>query len=382
MTTSDSTGRAGRRRSRRGAPARALRERYAADDVHTQRGDDAGESGGRRGDRASGGRTATATARRAPAEPAEDRGDRSDRGRRGGAGQNRTRRSARSAPGIDPVSKFSASALRRVTVLGDRSSQIVYTLAEQSTRKRGTTILATLLVLCVTALVALLGVLAYQLATASPDSADSGGSSAVVAPPQGHSTLVPRLYQAQPQDDAFAPIAERGDGGGALPKDEVFGSETEELKLDGHTLVREQAEVTDTCTSLVWGDGVARALVDGECTSAASAVYMGEDDEYVAQVALFDLADVESSEAVARSLDPGVSATAPGFLLPQKSGIEGLHKGYSQATAQVMGHYLAVYWVARTDGGEPSDSDTLSTLNVAAMNASTWVYRQVGEAGQ
>ncbi|GAA1777832.1 hypothetical protein [Streptomonospora arabica] len=374
MSKSDSTGRAGRKRSRRDAPARAPRERYAADDGYDDRGGAADTGGSRRG-----GRTATATAPRAT----EDTGQ-SERAERGGrrTAQNRGRRSGRSAPSVDPVSKFSASALRRVSVLGDRPSQVVYTLAEQSMRKRGTAFLATLLVLCVVALVALLGVLAYQLATESGDTPGSGDSSSIVAPPEGHSTLVPDLYQAQPQDEAFDPIAERGDGSGQIPKDKVFGSDTEKLELDGHKLVRDETGVTDTCTSLVWGEEAAQALVDGECTSAASAVYLDGDGEYVAQFTLFDLADADSADAVSTALDPGDSSTAPGFLLPQKDGVEGLHKGYSQATAQVMGHYLAVYWVARTDGEQPGDGETLSTLNVAAMNASTWVYRQVGEAEQ
>ncbi|MFD0776514.1 hypothetical protein ACFQZ2_21480, partial [Streptomonospora algeriensis] len=291
------------------------------------------------------------------------------------------RGAGRGAP-VDPLSKFSASALRRVSVLGDRPAQFVHTLAEQSTRKHGTRALATLLVLCVTALVTLLGVLTYQLATETVNGPGTSGSSAIVAPPEGHTTLVPTLYQAQPQDDAFDPIAERGEGSGTIPKDQLFGSETEELELDGQKLVREQAETTDTCTSLVWGEGVAESLVDGECSSAASAVYLDSEETYIAQFALFDLSSADSAESVAESLNPNEPSTVPGFLLPQKDGVEGLHKGYSQATTQVMGHYLAVYWVARTDGAEPGDDDTLSTLNVAAMNASTWVYRQVGEAEQ
>lgn len=325
-----------------------------------------------------------ATATRPDTEEAESggaRGGRSaGRGRRGGAAQ--SRRGGRSGSPVDPVAKFSASALRRVSVLGDRPSQVVYNLAEQSTRTYGTRILAILLVLCLTALVALLGVLTYQLATDTVEGTGSGGSSAIVAPPEGHSTLVPELYQAQPQDDAFEPIAERPEGAGPIPEDELFGSDTKELELDGQKLVRDQSQTTDTCTSMVWGEGAAESLVEGECTSAASAVYLDSDKEYIAQFNLFDLSSQDSAASVAEALNPDEASTAPGFLLPQKGGVDGLHKDYSQATAQVMGHYLAVYWVARTDGAEPGDDDTLSTLNVAAMNASTWVYRQVGEAEQ
>ncbi|QBI53950.1 hypothetical protein [Streptomonospora litoralis] len=365
VSTSDSAGRNGRGGSRRADSARAPRERYEDEDVNTDRGADEGADGSRtrRGGKA----------RRRGADG------------RGGAPGGRTargRRPGRSGAGADPVSRFSASALRRVSVLGDRPSQVVYTLAEQSRRKNGTAVLAGLLVLCLTSLVGLLGVLSYQLATQTGGTSSQAAVGSVVAPPEGHSTLLPEMYQAQPQDEAFEPIAERGEGSGGLPEDGVFGSETEELELDGQKLVRDQSEVTDTCTSLVWGREVAQTLVDGECTSAASAVYLSGGEKYIAQFTLFDLADVDAATNAATALDPQDPSIAPGFLLPRKSGVEGLHEGYSQATAQVMGHYLAVYWVARTDGEKPGESDTLSTLNVAAMNASTWVYRQVGEAEQ
>ncbi|GAB3461381.1 hypothetical protein GCM10027570_47240 [Streptomonospora sediminis] len=396
MSKSDPTGPSGRRRSRRDAPARAPRERTEADDTNTDRGtdDDTPAANTRRGGRSGRGRGAAREADTAPQGRTDSPG-RSGKGARGGKNGRRAassaqqaggRRAGRTSAGLDPVSKFSASALRRVSVLGDGPNQIVHNLAEQSRRKRGSAMLGTLLVLCGTSLLALLGVLGYQLASAPAGGPGLGGSSsAIVAPPEGHSTLVPALYQAQPQDDAFEPIAERGGpSSGTLVKDDVFSSGTEELELDGSKLVRDQAEVTETCTSLVWGEEVAQSLVDGDCTSAGSAVYLSGNEEYVAQFALFDLADSEAAGDVAAALDPGDSETAPGFLLPQKGGMDGLHKGYSQATAQVMGHYLAVYWVASADGSEPGDDDTrtLSTLNVAAMNASTWVYRQVEAAEQ
>ncbi|GAA4905618.1 hypothetical protein [Streptomonospora salina] len=353
MSNSDRTGR-GRRRARPDAPNRAPRESDEAGGVRDS-GSDA-ETGAQRGAGAPG------------------------RGRRTGASQ--ARRGGRPGAPVDPVSKFSASALRRVSVLGDRPAQVVYGLAEQSTRAYGTKALAGLLALCVVALVALLSVLTYQLANATVAGTGTTGSSAIVAPPEGHSTLVPELYQSQPEDDAFEPIADRPDGAGPIPEDELFGSDTEELELDGQKLIRDQTETTDTCTSMVWGEAAAESLVEAECTSAASAVFLDSGEEYIAQFTLFDLSSQDSAGSVAEALDPGEPSTAPGFLLPQKDGVDGLHKDYSQATAQVMGHYLAVYWVARTDGAEPGDDDTLSTVNVAAMNASTWVYRQVGEAEQ
>jgi hypothetical protein len=291
----------------------------------------------------------------------------------------RGRRGVKPGGGVDPLSKFSASALRRVTVLGDRPSQVVYTLAEQSRRKRGTAVLGTLLGLCGTALVALLGVLVYQLVLV-PGGVAGNGAGAIVEPPEGHSTLIPELYQGETENnEVFAPISERPADAEPMAQEQVFGP-AEKLELGETQLLLADSETTDTCTAMVWGDGVAQALADNGCTSAARGVYHDPEKEYVAQFTLFDLADAEAAGSVAAALDPTDPTSAPGFLLPMEDGVEGLHTGYSQATSQVMGHYLAVYWVARSDGGAPGDDETMATLNVVAMNASRWVYQQVGAA--
>ena len=294
----------------------------------------------------------------------------------------RGHRGVRAGGGVGPVSKFSASALRRVTVLGDRPSQVVYTLAEQSRRKRGTAVLGTLVALCCTALIALLGVLGYQL-TLGPNALTGKGNAAIVDPPEGHSTLLPELYQGHQEDETevFAPIAQRPDDAAPLTEKEVFGP-AEKLELDDFELLLKDSEATDTCTALVWGEELAQSLADGSCTSAARGVYQDKKEKYVAQFTLFDLADTEAAQASAQALDPTDHTTESGFVLPLDESITGLHEGYSQATAQVMGHYLAVYWVARADGGQPAEDETMAALNVVAMDASVWVYQEVGEAKQ
>ncbi|MBB4931028.1 hypothetical protein F4561_001848 [Lipingzhangella halophila] len=292
------------------------------------------------------------------------------------------RRSAAPSGGVDPVSKFSASALRRVTVLGDRPTEVVYKLAEQSQRKRGAVVLGTLLALCAVALVTLGGVLLYQLVSGEPIGTDRA-ETAIVEPPPGHSTLVPEVFQGKEdnENDVFEPIAERPGDAEPLTEKRVFGG-TEKLELDDTELTLRDSEVTDTCTSLVWGDHLAETLADSSCTSAASGVYKDPDDEYVAQFTLFDLEDESAASAVNTAIDPTDSSTEPGFLLPQDTSIDGLQKGHSQATTQVMGHYLAVYWVARTDGGDPEEGTAMAEINVVAMNAASAVYKEVRDAGE
>ncbi|MFL1429474.1 MULTISPECIES: hypothetical protein [unclassified Nocardiopsis] len=301
-----------------------------------------------------------------------------------GGGRGRRRGSRRAAPardakrgGVKRVSAFSASAIKKVSVLGDRPNQIVYTLAEQSKRKRGTAVLGVLIGAFALSLVALLGLLSYQLFTGAGGTT-SGGDSGVVAPPEGHSTITPQLYMSNPnRDDVFGPINERPEGLEPMTEETVFGP-VQEVELDGMELELRDGAVTDSCTSLVWGDGLGQSLIDANCVNAASGVYTDADQDYVAQVTLFDLADADAATEVEAALDPTNVESGAGFLLSRTNDeIPGLQDGYSEATAQVMGHYLAVFWVARTDGSPPGDDTDLAKVTVASMNAVPYVYNEV-----
>ena len=297
----------------------------------------------------------------------------------GRSGRRGERRRGRNKRGVNRVSAFSASAIKKVSVLGDRPNQIVYTLAEQSKRKRGTAVLGALLGAFSIALVALLGLLSYQLFTGT-GGATVGGEDSIVAPPDGHSTLIPEQYRFEANDpDVFGPIDGRPAESEPMTQESVFSS-VEELELSGMELQLRDSEVTDSCTSLVWGEQLGQSLLDGNCAGAASGVYTDADQDYVAQVTLFDLADSESATDVAAALDPTNTDTDLGFLLARtggESGIEGLQDGYSQASTQVMGHYLAVFWSAKTDGSPPGEDADLATLDVASMSAFGFVYDEV-----
>ncbi|MBB6172369.1 hypothetical protein HNR23_002429 [Nocardiopsis mwathae] len=379
MSRSDSVGRKGRRDARRAAP-----------DEHVHDGTDQGGAVGVADDES--------TADACVPDPADDSAEAAEsadatdeeqsrrgrgssgRGRRSAGKKGATGRGRRGSGRTDPVSKFSASALRRVSVLGERPNQVVYTLAEQSQRKRGTVVLGTLLALCAVALVSLLGVLIVQLIRGEVGGYGDGAN-AIIEPPKGHPTLVPRLYQGQTEgSDVFAPIAERPTDAQPLTEQAVFGP-AEKLSMQGYELLLDDSEVTDTCTAVVWGEHLQQALADGSCGSAARGVYQDQDGEFVAQFTLFDLQDADAAGKVAAALDINdPKNTEPGFILPLEDGISGLHEGYSQATSQVMGHYLAVFWVARTDGADPGNDDSMAALNVVAMDAATYVYQEVGAA--
>ncbi|WP_435109540.1 hypothetical protein [Nocardiopsis synnemataformans] len=326
--------------------------------------DGAEEAGGGRASRRRKGRGARGPSRRrAP-------GNRATGGRRAGA------------TGVNKVSAFSAAAIKRVSVLGDRPNQIVYTLAEQSKRKRGTAVLGVLLGAFSVALIALLGLLSYQLLTGS-GGAVAGGDDTVVTPPDGHSTLTPELYLSEPnREDVFGAINERPEGIEPMTEESVFDP-VREIGLDDMNLELRQGAVTDSCTSLVWGEELGQSLIDANCVQAASGVYTDGDEQHVAQFTLFDLANAEAAAEVERELDPTNAESGAGFLLTQTGDeVPGLRDGYSQATTQVMGHYLAVFWVADTDGTPPGDNTDMATLSVASMNAARYVYEEVVAVNQ
>ncbi|WP_017600176.1 hypothetical protein [Nocardiopsis lucentensis] len=261
-------------------------------------------------------------------------------------------------------------------MLGDRPNQIVYTLAEQSKRKRGTAVLGVLMGAFGVALVALLGLLVFQLF--SPDGgAVARGEQSIVAPPEGHGTLTPDqfLFGAN-LEDTFGPIDGRPEGAEPMTEEAVFG-DSEEVEVNGMELALSEGRVTDSCTSLVWGEELGQSLIDANCSSAATGVYTDPDEEYVAQVTLFDLVDSEGATRVAEALDPNNAETGAGFLLADTGDVPGLEEGFSQASTQVMGHYLAVFWVARTDGSPPGDDSDMASVRVAAMDTVLLPYEEI-----
>lgn len=292
------------------------------------------------------------------------------------------RRAKREDKGPSKVSSFSANAIKRVSVLGEKPNQIVYTLAEQSRRKRGTAVLVTLLTAFGLALILFLGLLTFQFV-----SNDGGGTVAeteenIVEPPEGHTTLTPELYLSESnREDTFGAIDERDPEAQPMTEDSAFGG-AEELELNGVSLEAQETTVNDSCTSMVWGGDLAQSLLDAECVNAASALYTDSDQEYVTQVTLFDVADSDGAEEVAAALDPTNAETEAGFVLPRTGeDVSGLHEGYSQANTQVMGHYVAVFWSAREDGEDPGEDSELATVNVASMNSVQFIYDEVVRNG-
>ncbi|WP_106245744.1 hypothetical protein [Allonocardiopsis opalescens] len=253
----------------------------------------------------------------------------------------------------------------------------VFALARQSRRRRGTWVLGGLLVSTLVAFLAFVVVLGIQLSLLP---ADGTLNQTLGGAPEGEEEeagLRPEVYYDQAQLPLFDPIADREADAEPLTVDEVFGSDTEELAFEDYRLRLRDSRLDDDCAAAVWGSRLVQALADADCSQAVRGVYTDEDNGYVGQFTLFNLADTGAAESVLEPLDPG---NAMGFVRPLSGEVDAFRTGYSQASTQVMGHYVAVFWVAREDGAEPGEGDSIASLNVVLMDAGLSVYERVRRA--
>lgn len=365
--------------SRRGSdtPARSARRRRSepatqhteADVEHAQ-----GELTSPRDTKEHSGRRRSGARSRASGDQDRSAGTSGARSRRGASSGSPRRTAKTSGARASSPDNSAAGATQRSTA-GERRNQILASLIDQSRRRRGGVVLGGLIASCGLVLVALLGMLGMQLF--GPGIASNQAEAPIVDPPEGHSRLQPDVFNAAPQTDMFDSVAERGEEAPELTQDALF-PEDESISAAGVELEMVESETADVCTATVWGEQLAETVSEGQCSEAARGVYQDDGQGYLAQFTLFDLATADSAEAVSQELDP--ESQDPGFVLPLNTDHAGLQEGYSQATTQVIGHYLAVYWVARTDGELPEDDDSLASLNVAVTEAAVPVFEWVNAA--
>jgi len=170
LDKAEPTGRRARSRSGSQPTTGYRQDEYYDDFPETDHRSSGAHQGSRKGRRSTGRITNKVNGRGRRSAKA-GRGGAAERGRTAADSPRRASRT-RKPKAVDRVSRFSASALRKVTVLGDRPEQVVYTLAEQSRQKHGTYVLITLLVLAVISLLALLAALVMQVL--NPEAAANG----------------------------------------------------------------------------------------------------------------------------------------------------------------------------------------------------------------
>lgn len=194
-------------------------------------------------------------------------------------------------------------------------------------------------------------------------------------PPQASGGVVgeglPSSFQSWPSLKEFAPLADRKADSAPLTAQEVFGART--LTAGKVTLRRLAARLDPSCAGAVWGTDLADALAQAGCSQAVRGLYATADGVYVAQYTLFNLSDVSAADGLAKSL---ATLYRGAWVQPLESA-RAKFGTYSEASAQVMGHYLGVAWVGRADGAEPGEKDDFIMLGLAVREAEKAVFRRV-----
>ncbi|WP_017573549.1 hypothetical protein [Nocardiopsis halotolerans] len=172
-----------------------------------------------------------------------------------------------------------------------------------------------------------------------------------------------------------------------LNEGELFGDNNTEISSQSIDFTLRDSNLTEDCSAAVWGEPIRSALTEADCTQAGRATYLS--DTYFGVVAVFNLADVEGSRAVAASMaapegaegeaEAAEAGQGPGFVL-SPSGAEPFDRmgsGYSASDAIVSGHYLVVVWVQPTDSESVDDRVSLSAPLVALANFRDPLYRRM-----
>ncbi|MCK9869965.1 hypothetical protein MRI28_09965 [Nocardiopsis dassonvillei] len=189
----------------------------------------------------------------------------------------------------------------------------------------------------------------------------------------------PAVYRVVDAGSMNEVLATREADSRPLNENELFGDRNAEISSQSIDFTLGESVLAEDCAAAVWGEPAKAALAEADCTQAGRATYVS--DTYFGVVAVFNLADVEGSRAVAAALaEPeGEGAQDPGFVL-SPSGAEPfdrLGSGYSASDAVVSGHYLVLVWVQPTDSESVEDRVSLSGPLVALANFRDPLYRRM-----
>ena len=197
----------------------------------------------------------------------------------------------------------------------------------------------------------------------------------------------PAVYKIRDAGNMNEALASREVDSRPLNEGELFERRNAEISSQSIDFTLAESDLTDDCSTAVWGDAVTQALADADCSQAGRATYVS--DNYFGVAAVFNLADVEGSRAVAQTLElpepeegqEVQDVVDPGFLLAPSGNdpFDRLGSGYSAADAIVSGHYLVVVWVQPAGSESVEDRVTLSTPLVALANFRDPLFRRMIE---
>ncbi|GAA2289387.1 hypothetical protein GCM10010402_54420 [Actinomadura luteofluorescens] len=126
---------------------------------------------------------------------------------------------------------------------------------------------------------------------------------------------------------------------------EVFGKAT--FKAGSHKYVRTAATGKKSCTGVVGGVSLAKALKKGRCTQSLRATYALSNGSLIGTVGVFNL---QTEAAAKKAVKAAAAKDAFLVALPGKGVTKNNGKGEALGTSQARGHYVIMTWVQRPDG--------------------------------
>jgi hypothetical protein len=215
---------------------------------------------------------------------------------------------------------------------------------------------------------------AYYLAGGGDDAASTsarstpGASSSQAgrAPASSGGQHKPGYYSTMKSWQLWNPLNTAAqDKSGPLTLAEAFNdpdAKAEKDTSDGTVFNLQGTGRLDTdCGGTVWGPALKTALQSYGCTQVIRAAYVSADQRWTGQLAIFNLRDVASANALLQDLDP---KSGKGFYLPVAgpAPVDQFGKGSTGAESGAYGHFVVVGWAGHADGrqGGQFDTDTIS----------------------
>ncbi len=197
----------------------------------------------------------------------------------------------------------------------------------------------------------------------------------------------PVMYRVIDTGGMNETLATREKDSRPLNEGELFANNNAEISSQSIDFTLRDSDLTEDCAAAMWGERARAALAEADCTQAGRATYVS--DTYFGVTAVFNLADVEGSRALAAALaepeeqEGGEAQESAGsdlgFVLAPSGDdpFDRLGQGYSASDAIVSGHYLVLVWVQPTGSESVEERVSLSGPLVALANFRDPLYRRM-----
>jgi hypothetical protein len=232
-----------------------------------------------------------------------------------------------------------------------------------------------IIIVIVAALILVGGVLggAYYLAASGADddsassspSAKTSSSSSTGGPPAASGVSKPVTYNSMKSWSLWDSLNTATKDSKPLTLEEVFADPEAKAYKDSsdNTVFNLQGSgrLDTNCTGTVTGAALQTALQGYGCTQVVRAAYVSADQKWVGQIAIFNLKDVTSANALIDDLDP---KSGKGFFQPISgaSPVDKFGSSTTGAESGAYGHFVVVGWAGRVDGGH-GDSYGIDTIS-------------------